>query len=82
MTGQDNMFLPILIENAPAPVTEKGRNLWTVLNGRTYWLAEMTPESFDELAQAGEKKSRLQGAAARSVAEPDDYHWVEYRLDL
>ncbi len=57
MTGQDNMFLPILIENAPAPVTEKGRNLWTVLNGRTYWLAEMTPESFDELARQVRRKA-------------------------
>ena len=57
MTGQDGMFLPVLIEERPAPATEKGRNLWTILTGRTYLLAEMTDESFDELAEQVRRKA-------------------------
>jgi hypothetical protein len=35
MTDRDGMFLPVLIEDAPAPATDHGRDVWTVLRGRT-----------------------------------------------
>jgi thiamine-monophosphate kinase len=58
MTGPDGLFLPILIENPPAPATENGRNLWTILRGKTYRLADMTEVLFDELALEVRRKAR------------------------
>src|SRR5260370_13858572 len=36
MTCENSMFLPVLIENLPAPTTDNDRHLWTVLSGRTH----------------------------------------------
>ena len=58
MTGQDSRLLPVLIEEHPAPATEQGKDLWTVLNGQTYWRAAMTEESFDELAFQIRRRTR------------------------
>ena len=69
MTGEDGMFLPVVVENPPAPATEKGRSLWTVLNGRTYLTAGMRDESFDEMAQQVRSKARRR--TQRVVPLPD-----------
>jgi len=70
MTDPDGMFLPVLIEALPAPATEKGRDLWTVLNGRTYHLAGMSDSSFDELAKQVRVKMRRAGGHAVALANP------------
>jgi TIR domain len=80
MADRDGMFLPVLIENRPAPATEKGRNLWTVLNGRTYWLADMTDESFDKLARQVTEKARRW--RQRAVPSPDPVNASELAVTL
>lgn len=69
MTRRDDMFLPVLIENPPAPATEMGRDLWTVLRGRTFSLTDLSEESFDELARQIREKARR--SRRRVVALPD-----------
>jgi thiamine-monophosphate kinase len=69
MTGQDSRLLPVLIEEAPAPATEAGQDLWTVLNGQTYWRAAMTEESFDELAFQVQRRTR-HGIQPVSLQDP------------
>jgi thiamine-monophosphate kinase len=80
MTGEDSMFLPVLIEDRPAPATEKGRDLWTVLNGRTYWLSDMRDESFDELA--GQIRRKAQRRRQRVVPLPDPVNTSELSVAL
>ena len=69
MTGQDSRLLPVLIEERPAPATEAGQDLWTVLNGQTYWRAAMTEESFDELAFQVQRRTR-QGVRTVPLQDP------------
>jgi thiamine-monophosphate kinase len=70
MTGRDSTFLPVLIEDRPAPATESGRNLWTVLAGRTYLLAEMSEKSFDELARQIRRKGERIGQRVVPLPTP------------
>ena len=65
MTGLNSTFLPVLIESSPAPATEQGQDLWTVLRGRTYLFAGMTDESFDQLAL--EVRRKAQGGRHHAV---------------
>ena len=51
MGDRSDMILPVLLERRPAPATDPGRALWTVLRGRTYRFADMSDEFFDELAR-------------------------------
>jgi thiamine-monophosphate kinase len=80
MTGEDGMFLPVLIENRPVPATEKGQSLWTVLGGRTYLLGDMTAESLDELAAQVRRKAlrRVQ----RVVRLPDPLNTSQLSVAL
>ncbi len=80
MLGQDSMFLPVLIESHPAPATDKGRNLWTILNGRTYLLAEMTDKSFDELARQVRRKAGRR--EQRVVQLPDPMNTSQLSIAL
>lgn len=70
MSDRDEMFLPLLIENRPAPATAPGRALWTVLRGRTYRLANMSGESFDELARHVTEKMRRWQQGVVSLSAP------------
>lgn len=58
MSDRDDMILPILMEGDPAPATDQGQALWTILRGRTYQLATMSEEFFDELAGQALTKAR------------------------
>jgi thiamin-phosphate kinase len=58
MTGEEGSFLPVLIENGPVPATDSGRELWTVLRGRTYSVTDMSDRSFDQLAEQVRKKAQ------------------------
>jgi thiamine-monophosphate kinase len=70
MTGEDGMFLPVLIESSPVPATENGRNLWTVLRGRTYSLTDMSEESFNELARQVRRKAQRSGRHVVPLPDP------------
>jgi thiamine-monophosphate kinase len=58
MTGEEGSFLPVLIENSPVPATDSGRELWTVLRGRTYSVADASDRSFDQLAEQVRRKAQ------------------------
>jgi thiamine-monophosphate kinase len=89
MTGLDSAFLPVLIENSPAPATQQGRDLWTVLRGRTYSFADMTDEWFDELELQVRRKARRWRRGAVPLPDPMTtseltiallYDWEDGRL--
>jgi len=76
----DGMFLPVLIEDHPAPATDNGRNLWTVVKGRTYSRTDLSEESFDELARQVRKKARR--LVRRVVPLPDPMNTSQLSLAL
>jgi thiamine-monophosphate kinase len=61
MSDRDDMILPILLDDRPAPATNQGRALWTILRSRTYRFADMSDKFFDQLAtQLTDKVQRWQ----------------------
>jgi thiamine-monophosphate kinase len=58
MSGEEGSFLPVLIESSPVPATANGRELWTVLKGRTYSITDMSERSFDQLAEQVRRKAQ------------------------
>lgn len=70
MSGEDSTFLPVLIENRPVPTTDNGRNLWTVLKGRTYSLTDMSEQSFEELAEQVRRKAQRSGRRVVPLPDP------------
>jgi thiamine-monophosphate kinase len=80
MSGEEGMFLPVLIENRPVPATDSGRDLWTVLKGRTYSLTDLSEESFDELAR--QVREKVLRSRRRVVPLPDPMNTSELSLAL
>lgn len=79
MTGEEGSFLPVLIENSPVPATDSGRELWTVLRGRTYSITDMSDRSFDQLAEQVRKKAQH---ARHLVPLPDPVNTSQLNLAL
>lgn len=70
MGDRSDMILPVLIEGSPVPSTDPGRALWTVLRSRTYRLADMSDEFFDELARQAAEKIRRQRQSTVPLPPP------------
>ena len=61
------------------PATDSGRELWTVLRGRTYSITDMSDRSFDQLAEQVRKKAQH---ARHLVPLPDPVNTSQLNLAL